>query len=425
MVKLKFIIRTGVLVLRISENKVRYYKRVGHLLKGSPNLEKHWVKEKERFSAYAVNYVENNKVLDEFKAIYWKLIQEHPELTAKQVADYYKQQYSNPAAQPQEKVYAWSVDEYKNSVEKYLETVILREKAKQGCNYEIYYKLLTRCRADIPYFDSMPFSTIDYNKMVGLAYMFARKKSYKHMTKAFRALLGRAHKDKDVMFNLAQIGTFCFSDYNPDRYDVSERHPDVLSDEQLRAFLNLNVEYITPSYKDREKVELYYDFCIFMFHTFFAPGDVIKVKRKDITKKETLLVKRKKNHRTVEVPITPVVRSIIDKYKGMSKYGYIFPIMDDEQEKNHSTKDYTYKKFREHLNIWLKEIGKELGTDFDLYAYVFRHTAITVAINNGLPISYIANAAGTSVEMIQQHYYNGECAKNREMLTSVFMMAGV
>lgn len=160
MVKLKFIIRTGVLVLRISENKVRYYKRVGHLLKGSPNLEKHWVKEKERFSAYAVNYVENNKVLDEFKAIYWKLIQEHPELTAKQVADYYKQQYSNPAAQPQENVSAWSVDEYKNSVEKYLETVILREKAKQGCNYEIYYKQLTRCRADIPYFDSMPFSTI-------------------------------------------------------------------------------------------------------------------------------------------------------------------------------------------------------------------------------------------------------------------------
>ena len=140
---------------------------------------------------------------------------------------------------------------------------------------------------------------------------------------------------------------------------------------------------------------------------------------------EARLVKRKKTHRTAEVPITPIVRSIIDKYKGISKFGYIFPIMDDEQEKNHSTKDYTYKKFREHLNIWLKEIGKELGTDFDLYAYVFRHTAITVAINNGLPISYIANAAGTSVEMIQQHYYNGECAKNREMLTSVFMRAGV
>ncbi|HIT48333.1 MAG TPA: hypothetical protein IAC34_02420 [Candidatus Coprenecus stercoripullorum] len=107
------------------------------------------------------------------------------------------------------------------------------------------------CRHTI--FDSMPFSTINYNKMVGFAYMFARKKSYKHMTKAFRALLGRAHKDKDVMFNLAQIGAFCFSDYNPDRYDVSERHPDVLSDEQLRAFLNLNVEYITHHTRTEKK----------------------------------------------------------------------------------------------------------------------------------------------------------------------------
>lgn len=81
------------------------------------------------------------------------------------------------------------------------------------------------------------------------------------------------------------------------------------------------------------------------------------------------------------------------------------------KKKNHSTKDYTYKKFREHLNIWLKEIGKELDTDFDLYAYVFRHTAITVAINNGLPISYIANAAGTSVEMIRSTIIMGSLPK--------------
>ena len=40
MVKLKFIVLDGVLALRISENKARYYKRVTHLLKGKPNL---WV----------------------------------------------------------------------------------------------------------------------------------------------------------------------------------------------------------------------------------------------------------------------------------------------------------------------------------------------------------------------------------------------
>ena len=41
MVKLKFVIRNGVLALRISAGKDRFYKRVAHLIKGEPDL-KHW-----------------------------------------------------------------------------------------------------------------------------------------------------------------------------------------------------------------------------------------------------------------------------------------------------------------------------------------------------------------------------------------------
>lgn len=52
MVKLKFIVLDGVLALRISENKTRYYKRVTHLLKGKPNLEKHWVKVEKKKVIY-------------------------------------------------------------------------------------------------------------------------------------------------------------------------------------------------------------------------------------------------------------------------------------------------------------------------------------------------------------------------------------
>lgn len=135
------------------------------------------------------------------------------------------------------------------------------------------------------------------------------------------------------------------------------------------------------------------------------------------------MVRRKKTHRPVEVPITPAMKRIIDKYRGQSKDGYIFPIMDDKKEKAYKTKDYTFKNFREKLNNWLKQVGKALELDYDLYAYVFRHTAITVAIDSGLPVSYISNAAGTSVEMIQQHYYNGECQQNRDKLTEAFMKA--
>ena len=421
MVKLKFIIRNGVLALRISEGKERFYKRVAHLMKGQPDL-KHWKQDKEMFSGYAEFYKENNQILEDFKAIYWKLIQEHPELSAKQVACFYKAQQQRTGSKPVQ-LTAWGMEDYKNSVSKYLEVVISRERAKQGCNYESYYKLLARCRRDIGGFDDMPFSTIDYNQMVTIAYIFAREPSYKNISKTFRALLGKAHKDPDVNFRLSQIGDFRFCDYSPCKYDIESKHPDILNSQQLRAFLNTSPYNLTPNYKNRSEIALYYDFCVFMFNSFFSPCDVIKAKKRDVTNRNTIMVRRKKTHRPVEVPITPAMKLIIDKYKGMSKDGYIFPIMDDKKEKEYKTKDYTFKNFREKLNNWLKGVGHYLGLDFNLYAYVFRHTAITVAIDSGLPVSYISNAAGTSVEMIQQHYYNGECQQNRDKLTEAFMKA--
>lgn len=421
MVKLKFIIRNGVLALRISEGKERFYKRVAHLMKGQPDL-KHWKQDKEMFSGYAEFYKENNQILEDFKAIYWKLIQEHPELSAKQVACFYKAQQQRTGSKPVQ-LTVWGVEDYKNSVSKYLEVVISRERAKQGCNYESYYKLLARCRRDIGGFDDMPFSTIDYNQMVTIAYILAREPSYKNISKTFRALLGKAHKDPDVNFRLSQIGDFRFCDYSPCKYDIESKHPDILNSQQLRAFLNTSPYNLTPNYKNRSEIALYYDFCVFMFNSFFSPCDVIKAKKRDVTNRNTIMVRRKKTHRPVEVPITPAMKLIIDKYKGMSKDGYIFPIMDDKKEKEYKTKDYTFKNFREKLNNWLKGVGHYLGLDFNLYAYVFRHTAITVAIDSGLPVSYISNAAGTSVEMIQQHYYNGECQQNRDKLTEAFVKA--
>ena len=90
MVKLKFIVKDGSLVLRISERKERYYKSVKHLLTGSPNLERHWNADKERFTCNAISYSDNNKAMEEFKSTYTKLLLEHPELTARQVASYFQ-----------------------------------------------------------------------------------------------------------------------------------------------------------------------------------------------------------------------------------------------------------------------------------------------------------------------------------------------
>ncbi len=101
MVKLKIIIRSGSLVLRISENKDRFYKNVEYLLKGSPDL-KHWKADREQFSGYSPFYEENNQALADFKQIYWKVVVEHPELTARQVSDFYKNEKRHTGTEPVE-----------------------------------------------------------------------------------------------------------------------------------------------------------------------------------------------------------------------------------------------------------------------------------------------------------------------------------
>jgi integrase len=420
MVKLKFIIRGNDLVLRISEGKQRYYKSVKHLLKGNPNIERHWNNEKERFSSYAVSYAENNKALEDFKWLYLSLIREDPELSAQQVA----QRYSTSKQNLESNICLPTVNkDSADSVEAFLEVVIEREKAKEGCNFEVYKTLHKKCRKIFKGFSNFTFQSIDYDKCIKIAHIFSKHEGYKHTAKAFRNLLGKASKDANVNFTISQIGDFDFKDYDPKINEINTKRPDVLTPEQLKKFLNMDVSKITPTYWNRKRVELYYDFCLFMFYSFFSPCDVMKLKYKDIDKQGMIHIKRKKTHKPVEMPVNPVMQKIIDKYRGKTKNGYVFPIIDDEKEKEHEIRDYTIKKFRRYINTWLKCLGKDLGMDYPLYAYVFRHTSITVALDNGIPISYVAMAAGTSISMIQGHYYNGNNPKNIEKLQQVFMCA--
>lgn len=89
MVKLRFIIKDGMLVLRISEKKERYYKSVKHLLIGQPNM-KYWMKEHERFCSHAPSCAKNNQILEDFKKIYTDLVLKYPDLSARQVAIFHK-----------------------------------------------------------------------------------------------------------------------------------------------------------------------------------------------------------------------------------------------------------------------------------------------------------------------------------------------
>ena len=310
------------------------------------------------------------------------------------------------------------------SVEEYIKVIIEREKSKPGDNYTFYYKLLQKCRKVIPDFPNMSFQSIDFDSCLKIANIFAKYRNYTGTSKGFRALLGKADVDVNVDFSLNQIGGFKFQDYNPNKYNEGIAIPDVLNPERLRSFLNLDVNNLTPSYKDRYQVNLYYDFCRMMFYTFLAPCDAIRIANRNISKRNTIILRRKKTCKPVEIPIHPIVAEIISKYRNRTTSNYIFPVLERKTAKGYKTKNYLYIRFRERLNIWLKAVGTQLNLDFDLHSYTFRHTAITTALNGGLPLSYVAQLTGTTPENIQRYYYNGNTSDNQSLFQHIFTNVG-
>jgi hypothetical protein len=73
-------------------------------------------------------------------------------------------------------------------VEDFLKIVIEREKAKQGCNFESYDKLHKKCRKIFKGFSTLTFRSIDYDKCVKIAHLFAKYRGY-------------IYTAKDVIFN--------------------------------------------------------------------------------------------------------------------------------------------------------------------------------------------------------------------------------
>ncbi len=414
MVKLKFIIKDNTLVLRISEKKERYYKSVSNILVGNPKLC-YWMSDKERFSSRASSCAKNNQVLKDFKNIYRKLTIEYPELTARQIASFYKPNNRFKELAENEKDC-----EYSSSIEKFLILVIEREKLKAGANFKSYQKLLNKCRKAIRNFSSMTFQSLNYNRCVDIANELGKYNGYRESCKIFRSLLGRADIDYRVNFRLSQIENFHFGKHNPTSYYRSKTILDVLTQEQIREFLAIDTKTITPQYKCRNRVELFHDFCIFMFYSFCAPCDVIKLKHSNITPQQYLSFVRKKTHKPTQVPIHPQMERIINKYKSMSEDGYIFPIINEEKQQKYSTRDYMYNKFRDLLNTWLKDVACCLNWNFRFHCYVFRHTAISLALDNGLTLSYVSTISGSTPEILSDYYYNGMNENNAKKLFQVF-----
>ena len=206
--------------------------------------------------------------------------------------------------------------------------------------------------------------------------------------------------------------------------DVSTQKYNTLSEEQIKKFAQLNLDEI---YKSKYN-ELFRDFCFFILYTGQSACDALTLRYSDIQKiggiSHFVFKRRKiaeKQSVPCAVPINQEMDRIMLRWKHLAKDGYVFPVRSKKKIETQGTNNGDIKHFIGNLNNWLKKIGKALGCSFPLHTYTFRHTAITHYISKGVPVIYVSNMMGTSVESCERIYYNnqGDTSSRNKVLTAM------
>ena len=238
--------------------------------------------------------------------------------------------------------------------------------------------------------------------------------NYTNLMKIFKQVQTLAYDDCLTDYTLR----FKYTRFAPRKPKHEKRMP--LTKQQYLQFCSIDPNTIYNTGRNcRFLGELYKDFCMFLYEVKSRPVDIIGLKEGDILTKNgkkywAYIPEKKKNSqetKTVYAPLNATALAIIEKYKGKSKGGYVFPFALNERvwdktdtkewDKWSRCKDRACQK----MNQWLKVVQRTLGLDFNLILYTFRTSALTHACgSDNANLLRIALEAGTSVEMLEKHY---------------------
>lgn len=254
------------------------------------------------------------------------------------------------------------------------------------------------------------------------------KSNYLNIMKLFKQVHTKAYKIRKT----DTVLRYPYADYAP-RNNKKKKKRSALTIEQYAKFEALDVTTLPKSGTlTYNLMQLYKDYCIFLCEMFSRPVDVTCAHSDNIVTKNgkkflSYIPTKKKNNKqddedkTVYAPITDKAMGIINKYKGQSSQGYIFPFsMNEYKWDMTNAKDWNRwqnrkQRLQEMINSWLRnKVAKVIDIDFPLTLYVFRHSAFTHAcMAKGMDRDSIINIAkngGTSINMIDKHYYSNTVA---------------
>ncbi|WP_203296423.1 site-specific integrase [Luteirhabdus pelagi] len=230
--------------------------------------------------------------------------------------------------------------------------------------------------------NDIPVKDVDHKFITGLEYYLkttrkcAHNSAIKYITN-FKKIIRIAHAndwiDKDPFLHWkAKLKTV-------------ER--EFLTEAEIQKIIDLNFRV--------QRLEYVRDIFIFCCFTGLAYADVKKLSYNDIVVgmdgEEWIKTKRTKTDTRSNIPILPIAKMIMDKYKDseqLKEKNLVLPVLSNQK-----------------MNSYIKEIADRAGIMKNLTFHLARHTfATTVTLSNGVPIESVSKMLGHTNLKTTQHY---------------------
>lgn len=401
--------------LRLYQNGETRFINVTKMLKGSIQ-RRHWNQKKQLFIPSCPFSDENNSILVQFR-------QKYDEAAVKWTGSVFGMVMSLETQAPEVS------DGMK--VSEFIQLVIDRLKKNRHTDgtlkgsFEDYVKCEKRiqefCKQNGGNYSGLLVSEITapfINNMLDWVERSRKGKGMRYISKTLHSIVMKADKE-----DLLKADDFKNCNwYKKPR--VSSQKFYTLTEEQCKLFATVNLDNI---FKSRFN-EFYRDFCLFLLYTGQSVCDAATLRYSDIEQiggvSHFVFRRRKIAEKQIvpcSVPINQEMDRIMRRWRHLAKDGYIFPVRSKAKLKVQETNNGDIKHFIGKLNHWLKKVGKAIKCPFPLHTYTFRHTAITRYISKGVPVIYVANMMGTSVENCEKIYYNnqGDISSRNKVLAAM------
>lgn len=230
--------------------------------------------------------------------------------------------------------------------------------------------------------NDIPVKDVDHKFITGMEYYLkttrkcAHNSAIKYITN-FKKIIRIAHAndwiDKDPFLHWKA------------KLKIVER--EFLTEEEIQKIIKLELKM--------ERLDQVRDIFIFCCFTGLAYADVKKLNRGNIVLgadgEEWVKTKRSKTDTRSNIPILPIAKVIVEKYKEnelLKEKDLVLPVLSNQK-----------------MNAYIKEIATLAGITKNLTFHLARHTfATTVTLTNGVPIESVSKMLGHTNLKTTQHY---------------------